>query len=114
MLGSIEYGKTRDNCFHDNALKNLKLKKDYSEEFSKATGIEIQSQHWGENRQLSKEGISVEYFPSSVDTGNNEEKSELNSYICDESEQDACDSHYLHIFLCLNGINPCIEHLDMF
>ena len=60
--------------FHDNALKNLKLKKDYSEKFSKATSIEIQSQHWGGNRQLSMEGIAVEYFPTSVDNGNNEEK----------------------------------------
>ena len=67
MLGSIEYGKTRNNCFHDNALKILKLKKDYSEKFSKATGIEIQSQHWGGNRQLSIEGIAVEYFTTYVD-----------------------------------------------
>ena len=28
------------------------------------TGIEIQSQHWGENRQSSMEVISVEYSPN--------------------------------------------------
>ena len=33
------------------------------------TCIEIQSQHWGGNRQLSMEGIAVEYFPTSIDTG---------------------------------------------
>ena len=32
------------------------------------------------------EGISVEYFPTSIDTGNNKEKSELHSYISDENE----------------------------
>ena len=32
---------------------------------------------------LSMEGIAVEYFPTSIDTGNNEEKSELHSYISD-------------------------------
>ena len=43
------------------------------------------------------EGISVEYFTSSFDTGTNLEKSELHSYIIDENEQDACDSH-AHMF----------------
>ena len=28
----------------------------------------------GGNRQLSMEGIAVEYFPNSIDPGNNEEK----------------------------------------
>ena len=39
-------------------------RKYYAEKFSKTTGIEIQSQHWGGNRQLSMEGIDVEYFTS--------------------------------------------------
>ena len=39
------------------------------------------------------EGIAVEYFPASVDISNNEEKSELHSYISDENEEFACDSH---------------------
>ena len=54
------------------------------------TGIGIQIQHWGGNRQLSIEGIAVEYFPNSVDTGRNEKKSCFNSYKSDENEQDAC------------------------
>ena len=49
------------------------VKNDYAEKISEATSIEIQSQHCGGNRQLSMEGISVEYFPTSVDNGNNEE-----------------------------------------
>ena len=64
---------------------------------AKATGIEIQSQHWSVNRQLSMESISVEYFPSSFDTGKNEEKSEFRSYISGYNEQDACYSH-AHMF----------------
>ena len=39
------------------------------------------------------EGIAVEYFPTSIDTGKNEEKYEFHSYISDDDEQDACDSH---------------------
>ena len=35
------------------------------------TSIEIQIQHWGGNRQLSVEGIAVEYFANSVDPGSN-------------------------------------------
>ena len=63
ILGSMECGNTRNNYFRENSwINNLRLKKDYAEKFSKTTGIEIQSQHWGGNSQLSMEGISVEYF----------------------------------------------------
>ena len=46
------------------------------------------------------EDIAVEYFPTSVDIGNNEERSEYHSYISDDNERDACDSHahMVHIF----------------
>ena len=50
----------------------IKSKKDYAETFSGKTGIEIESQSWGGNRQLSIESIDVEYFPNSVDPGSNE------------------------------------------
>ena len=43
------------------------------------------------------EGIDDEYFPTSVDIGNNEEKYEFHSYISDDNEKDACDSHS-HMF----------------
>ena len=39
------------------------------------------------------EGIFVAYFPTSVDIGNNEGKSEFHSYKTDHNEQYACDSH---------------------
>ena len=38
------------------------------------TGIETQSQHWGGNRQLSMEGITLEYFPNTKNIKNNEPK----------------------------------------
>ena len=46
------------------------------------------------------EGIAVEYFPTYIDIGNNEEKSEFHSYISDENEQDAFDSQAdkVHLF----------------
>ena len=46
------------------------------------------------------EGISVEYFSGSFDTGNNEEKSGFHSYMSDENKQDACDPH-AHMFYIL-------------
>ena len=55
--------------------KNLKLKEYYEEKFSETTGIEIQSQHWGGNRKLSKDGIAIEYSPIFLDPGINETKS---------------------------------------
>ena len=79
------------------------MKTYYAEKFSETTGIEIQSQHWGVNRQLSMEGIAVEYVPLSIDPSNNEENSELHSYISDDNEQDSCDSHY-HMFNLLKKI----------
>ena len=39
------------------------------------------------------ERITVEYFPNSVDTGRNITKSEFNSYLSNENEKYACDSH---------------------
>ena len=47
------------------------------------------------------EGIAVEYFPTSLDIGNNGEKYEFHSYISDENEQDARDlhSHMVHLLI---------------
>ena len=59
--------------------------------FSETTGIEIQSQHWGVNIQLSMKGVAVENFTSSSDPGKNEGKSEFFSYRSDDNEQDAFD-----------------------
>ena len=60
-------------------MNKLKLKKDYDENFSKTTGKETQSQHWGGNRQLTTEGIAVEYFPNIDILGSNESKYEFHS-----------------------------------
>ena len=59
---------------------------------SESNGIEIQSQHWGENNQLSMEGIAVEYFTSSFDPGKNKVKYEFYSCISDDNEQYECYS----------------------
>ena len=59
----MECRKTRNDCFRDNKLKMyINLKKEYAEKFIEIASIEIQSQHWVGNRQLSMEVISVEYF----------------------------------------------------
>ena len=51
------------------------------------------------------EGIYVKYFPTSIDTGNNEEKYEFHSYISYDNEQDSCDSHahMVHLLLFLES-----------
>ena len=71
ILGSMECGKTLNHCLHDNAQKNQNVKKYYAEKFSETTGIYLQIQHWDGNRQISMEGIAVEYFTNSIDPGSN-------------------------------------------
>ena len=59
------------------------------------------NQQWGINRQLSMEGIFVQYFSCSIHPGYNKEKYEVHSYIRGENEQDARDPHS-HMFHLLN------------
>ena len=54
------------------------------------------------------EGISVEYFPTSVDIGNNEEKSEFHSCISDDNKKDACDSHAHMVYSLKTFLEPWI------
>ena len=51
----------------------MKLNKYHAEKFTRTTGKEIQSQHWGGNMQSSMEGMAVEYFTSSIDPGKTEQ-----------------------------------------
>ena len=67
----MEYGKTRKNNSVIIHKTIPELKKYNAETFSETTGIEIQSQYWGGNRQLFMEGIAVEYFTNLVDPGSN-------------------------------------------
>ena len=77
IIGSMECGKTR-NDFHDNASTHIyKVKERICRKIQRRAGIEIQSQHWGVNRELPMEGISVEYFTNSVDPGRDEENQNL-------------------------------------
>ena len=50
------------------------------------------------------EGIAVQYLPISIDPSNNKEKPEFHSYISNENEQDACNSHanIFHILFFFN------------
>ena len=73
----------------------IKIKKDYAEKFSKTTGIEIKSQHWGGNRQLSMEGIAIEYLTNSINHGSNE-KNEFHSYISDDNEQNYMIIYFIY------------------
>ena len=45
------------------------------------------------------EGIAVEYFPTYIDTGINEGKYDLHSYVSDDNEKYACDSHAHMVYL---------------
>ena len=74
-------------------VKKYKVKERLCKKISETPSIKRKSQHWGGNKQLSMEGISVEYFTSSFDPGKNEEKYEFHSYISEDNEQYACDSH---------------------
>ena len=54
------------------------------------------------------EGISVGYFLSSIDPGNNKEQYSLHSYIIGDNEQDACDSHD-HMFYLFKKLESVIS-----
>ena len=74
MLGLLfqwNVGRLETIIFMKLHEKNMKLEKYYAEIFSKTTVIEIPSQNWDGNRQLSREGIDVEYFTNSVHPGIN-------------------------------------------
>ena len=73
----------------------MKLKKYYAEKFSETTGIEIKTQNWGGNRQLSMEGIPVEYFPIQF-IFVAIKKSEFYSYITEKMNK----MHVLHMLIC--------------
>ena len=63
----VRLEKKRDNA----SKNNIKLKRDYAENFSETNVVEIQRQHWGGNSKLSIEGVVIEYFPNSFDQGSN-------------------------------------------
>ena len=65
--------------------KKTSPKKYYSEKSNETTGIEIQSQYWGGNTQLSMEGIVVEYFQIKLILVAIK-KIEFHSYISDDNE----------------------------
>ena len=53
IIFSIKCGKNINYCLYDNATKhNIQFKIYYAEKLIKTTGIEIQSQNWGGNRQF--------------------------------------------------------------
>ena len=43
------------------AYRDIILGKHYAEKCNKSTSLQIKPQHWGDKRQLSMEGISLEY-----------------------------------------------------
>ena len=45
-----------------NVNRGMKLKKFYAEKSSEADGMDIKRQHWGGNRQLSTEVVSLEFI----------------------------------------------------
>ena len=67
ILGSMECGRSRNDCFRSSASKNnIKLKKIMRKNSAKKTVYKYRVNIGGGNRKLSMESIAVEYFPSSV------------------------------------------------
>ena len=69
-------------------------------EISGMTGMEIQSQNMGINRQLSMELISLDYYATTNKRRENIPKAEFHSYISDDNEKYDCNSHahMVHLF----------------
>ena len=71
----MEYGNTRNYCFRDNASKkNIKLKIIMHKNSTKRSVQKYRVKIGAEIENVPMEGIAVEYFTTSIDTGNNGEK----------------------------------------
>ena len=58
--------------------------------------MEIQSQRWGENRQLSMEGITDEFFSNSIDPGSNEKNNDFIYILLMTMNK----MHVIHMLIC--------------
>ena len=62
--------------------------RDYAERLSAHFNLEVQSDHFGNDRSLSIEGTNLQYIDDDHD-----EHSEFHSHLSDDSRQDATTTH---------------------
>ena len=67
----MECGKTRNHFSSQQQKIEIEVKERLYWKIQQRIGIEIQSQYWDGNRQLSTEGIDVYYFTKKVDPWSN-------------------------------------------
>jgi len=111
MLGKRYCSRTRKEAFF-NALVDILTRRDYAERLKTAFNGEIQSTHFGNNRDLSMEGSSVQFLPEAVVGRSRNENIKptekdielhFHSHLSDESAQDAYTTH-AHMKVLIKGL----------
>ena len=120
ILGKHHCAALRKQAFEQRAkeFSDIFSRRDYSERFVLKPGIEIQSQHFGGNRTLSIEGVSVEFYQQGHDQSYPQGKkgddddisnegfvSEFFSHLSDDSRQDAAttNAHMMQLIISLHS-----------
>jgi len=101
MLGKRHCGKCRREAFTQK-IRDVFRRRDNAERLKALFNWEIQSSHFGNNRDLSMEGSSIEFIPREAwqrycDTGKLPDKKDVimhfHSHLADDSMQDAFTTH---------------------
>ena len=115
ILGTNETGDTRRKALHSRGhLGDIGVKKDFVEKFLEAGGVQIQSEHWGENRMLSMEGVTVEGYKCKDEVRDTSTTNVFHSYLSENGKQDAADSasHMMHLYAMLLKWNLLIAFMS--
>jgi hypothetical protein len=100
LLSKYQTGKSRQEALTHIPWSAL-TRRDYAERLNAKFNLEIQSDHFGNDRDLSIEGVSVHYhtleslraFEESGDKSDLEPWMEFHSHFSDNSKQDAATTH---------------------
>lgn len=110
MLGKRFCGKLRTEALLEN-VTDVATIRDYAERLKAAFNGEIQTTHFGNNRDLSMEGCAVKHVPQetveSLDEGQKPSEDDIainfHSHLSDESAQDAFTTHD-HMKTCISDV----------
>jgi len=102
ILGKHCCGKSRTDAFVENFLTDVGTVRDFAERLKAAFDKEVQSTHFGNNRDLSMEGCAVKHIPKDAvarieSQGGKPREDDVvihfHSHLSDESPQDAFTTH---------------------
>ena len=96
ILGTNHCGEMRRTAFKRRELfQDVLCCRDYADRIVASFSNQIQSEYYGRNRYVSKEGIALEYFSAAPKADNNsstiscQRHAVFHSFLSDDSKQDA-------------------------